>query len=59
MRLFSKELEELDKNTVQYMIDEMQEELNAKDKELESQKNELEAQRKLIAELEEQLKNKE
>lgn len=27
MRLFSKELEQLDKNTVQYMIDELQEEL--------------------------------
>jgi len=29
MRMFSKELLELDKNTVQYMIDEMQEEINA------------------------------
>ena len=46
MRIFSKELEELDKNTVQYMIDEMQdtidaqkEQLNQKDEQL-SQKDE-------------------
>ena len=30
--MFSKELYELDKNTVLYMIDEMQEDLNKKDK---------------------------
>ena len=46
MRIFSKELEELDKNTVQYMIDEMQdtidaqkEQLNQKDEQL-NQKDE-------------------
>lgn len=49
MRLFSKQLEELDKNTVQYMIDELQEQLDAKDKELE-------AKDELIAKLQEQLK---
>lgn len=30
MGMFSKELYELDRNTVQYMIDEMQEEINQK-----------------------------
>ncbi|HJA65858.1 MAG TPA: hypothetical protein H9955_06075, partial [Candidatus Mediterraneibacter cottocaccae] len=31
MNMFSKELQELDRNTVQYMIDEMQDEIDAKD----------------------------
>ena len=35
MNMFFKELRELDRNTVQYMIDEMQEELEGKAKELE------------------------
>ena len=34
MNMFSKELRELDRNTVQYMIDEMQEDLKQKGKEL-------------------------
>lgn len=34
MEMFSKELQELDRNTVQYMIDEMQEALNRQNKEL-------------------------
>lgn len=38
MEMYSKELLEMDRNTVQYMIDEMQEEINQKEEEL-SQKN--------------------
>ena len=36
MDMFSKELRELDRNTVQLMIDEMQEKLNQKDQELQA-----------------------
>ena len=39
MGVYSKELEELDRNTVRYMIDEMQTQLNQKDEQL-NQKNE-------------------
>ncbi len=58
MRLFSKELEILDKNTVQYMIDEMQNEIDAqkeqladKDQQLSEKDQQLEELRKLVAEL--------
>lgn len=54
--MFSKELKELDQNTVQLMIDEMQEELDAKDVEIESQRKELESRGNRIRELEEKLK---
>ena len=43
--MFSKELRELDRNTVQYMIDEMQEELEGKAKELEEKGGELEGKK--------------
>lgn len=56
MEMFSKELKELDQNTVQLMIDEMQEELDAKDVEIENQKKELESKDNRIRELEEKLK---
>ena len=56
MEMFSKELKELDQNTVQLMIDEMQEELDAKDVEIENQKKELESKDDRIRELEEKLK---
>ena len=49
MEMFSKELKELDQNTVQLMIDEMQEEIESQRKELESKDNR-------IRELEEKLK---
>jgi hypothetical protein len=42
MGMFSKELQQLDKNTVQYMIDEMQDELDAKLKELQESEERLE-----------------
>ena len=56
MEMFSKELKELDQNTVQLMIDEMQEDLDAKDVEIETQKKELESKDNRIRELEEKLK---
>ena len=56
MEMFSKELKELDQNTVQLMIDEMQEELDAKDVEIKTQKKELESKDNRIRELEEKLK---
>ena len=56
MEMFSKELKELDQNTVQLMIDEVQEELDAKDVEIETQKKELESKDNRIRELEEKLK---
>ena len=56
MEMFSKELKELDQNTVQLMIDEIQEELDAKDVEIETQKKELETKDNRIRELEEKLK---
>ena len=37
MDMFSKELQELDKNTVQYMIDEMQEEIDAQKETIDKQ----------------------
>ena len=63
MEMFSKELKELDQNTVQLIIDEMQEEidsqkraLSSKDVEIESQRKELEFKDDRIRELEEKLK---
>ena len=63
MEMFSKELKELDQNTVQLMIEEMQEEidsqkraLSSKDVEIESQRKELEFKDDRIRELEEKLK---
>jgi len=41
MGLFSKELRELDRNTVQYMIDEMQEEIDASKKVIEKQEQQI------------------
>ena len=56
MEMFSKELKELDQNTVQLMIEEMQEELDAKDVEIKTQKKELESKDNRIRELEGKLK---
>ena len=65
MGLFSEELLELDKNTVEYMIDEMQNEINETNQQLEEQKHQLRIQRlqleekdALIAKLQSQLANK-
>ena len=46
MGMFSKELLELDRNTEEYMIDEMQKEIDEKKKELAEQKKELEQKEK-------------
>lgn len=39
MAMFSKELQELDRNTVQYMIDEMQEEIDGLKADLQEKEN--------------------
>ncbi len=41
MQMYSKELQELDSNTVQYMIDEMQETINQKNNEIKEQASQL------------------
>ena len=51
MSMFSKELQELDRNTVQYMIDEMQETIDRKDAELGQKDAELDRALKIIEEL--------
>lgn len=45
MEMFSKELYELDRNTVQYMIDEMQDTIDAQKDEIDKQKDELNKQK--------------
>lgn len=45
MEMFSKELQELDRNTVQYMIDEMQEVIDAQKEDLSKQKNVINTQK--------------
>lgn len=58
MNMFSKELQEIDRNTVQYMIEEQQEQIDAMEKEkeeLEKEKEELEKQnREQLAKLREE-----
>lgn len=58
MGLFSKELLELDRNTTQYMIDEMQEEINQKKKELEDNEHQLEESRQQLEDNKHQLEEK-
>lgn len=53
--MFSKELLELDRNTVQYMIDEMQEEIDKKQEQLMQQEEQLSRQNQQISHQEEQL----
>lgn len=48
MEMFSKELRELDRNTVQYMIEEQEKELERKKKEVEAKKEEVEQKKKEI-----------
>ena len=45
MEMFSKELQELDRNTVQYMIDEMQDVIDAQKEDLDRQKDVIHAQK--------------
>ena len=51
MEMFSKELQELDRNTVHYMIDEMQNEINRMGSELQQSKEELQQKDLKIEEL--------
>lgn len=55
MEMFSKELEILDKNTVQYMIDEMQNELDEKDKKIDSMESLIAEKDKQIQKMMEQM----
>lgn len=55
MGLFSKELRELDRNTVQLMIDEMQEELEQKKKEAEQAKQKLEKKKEEAEQVKQEL----
>ena len=55
--MFSKELQILDRNTVKYMIDELQEQLDDTKVQLDDAKKELLSKDKYIAELEAQLKS--
>lgn len=56
MDMFSKELREMDRNTVQLMIDEMQEDLKQKQEELSETKEELEESQNAAKQLEQKLK---
>ncbi len=56
MEMFSKELLELDRNTVQLMIDEMQEEINQQQEEINKQKREYQKALQRIAELESRMR---
>ena len=56
MNMFSKELRELDRNTVQYMIDEMQNEIDASKKKLEEQSLQLSEKDQQLYEQEQLLK---
>lgn len=56
--MFSKELAELDRNTVQLMIDEMEEELEGKRKELEGASKELESASKELESKSKELESK-
>ena len=48
MGMFSKELQELDRNTVQYMIDDMQDEIDAQKNTIDIQKNTIDTQERLL-----------
>ena len=48
MEMFSKELIQLDRNTVQYMIDEMQDTIDVQKEKIDTQKEELEAKQQTI-----------
>lgn len=54
MEMFSKELYELDRNTVQYMIDEMQDTINEMQDMIGAQKDELSERDRTIKELQEE-----
>ena len=59
MNMFSKELQELDKNTVQYMIDEMQDVIDEQKKDLDKKQDVIDEQKRLLGEKESALADKE
>ncbi len=58
MNMFSDALIQMDKNTVQYMIEEQQKELEEQQKELEKQQKELEEQQKVLDKQQKELEEK-
>lgn len=58
MSMFSKELKELDRNTVRYMIDEIQAELDQAKEELEQKRSELKQRRSELEEKKHELSQK-
>lgn len=58
MEMFSKELRELDRNTVQYMIEEQEKELERKKKEVEAKKEEVEQKKKEIEQKKKEIEQK-
>ena len=56
MRIFSKELEILDRNTVQYMIDEMQETIDEQKGKIDEQEEQIDEQKKEIEKLQAEIK---
>lgn len=55
MEMFSKELYELDRNTVQYMIDEQQETIDAQQERISAQKDTIDTQKSMIASQQEEI----
>ena len=55
MEMFSKELQDLDRNTVHYMIDEMQNEINRMGSELQQSKEELQQSKEELQQSKEEL----
>lgn len=58
MEMFSKELRELDRNTVQYMIEEQEKELERKRKEVEEKKEEVEQKTKEVEQKKKEIEQK-
>ena len=58
MEMFSKELQELDRNTVQYMVDEMQETIDAQKEDLSKQQDVISEQQKRLSRQEAELAEK-
>ena len=58
MNMFSKELQELDRNTVQYMIDEMQDKIDEQKKDLGQKQDIIEKQKREIERLKAELESR-
>ena len=57
MGIFSEELRIMDRNTVKYMVDQMQEEIDSQKQEINSQKQEIDIQRQKLEQKDNQLNN--